>query len=100
MSVWWCSWTFPEAHRESTEIAATWPAGVEGWLSGSSDEDGGREIWCGRIEAPTRDVAIALVSSMYGALAPHLRWRFGPDEKPVDWRPRPDRFPPARKARS
>jgi hypothetical protein len=87
--VWWCSWTHPEKHRESKEIAATWPPGVEGWLSGTGD---GYEIWCGRVEAPTRDAAIALVGSMYGSLAKHMRWRFGPDEKPTGWRPG-GRFP-------
>lgn len=94
-AVWWCSWTFPTKHCTSKKIAAAFPAGLEGWISGytiAGDLAVDLQIWCGRIEAPTRDAAIALVSSMYGSLAKHVRWRFGPDEKPPGWRPG-DRFP-------
>jgi hypothetical protein len=91
---WWASWTFPTALRESKEISAAWPDGVEGWRTGySGDDDDEREVWCALVLAPTRDAAVRLIGTMYGSLADQLRWRFGPDEKPSCWRPPADRFP-------
>lgn len=80
----WAGWTFPDEHSEDERILASFPDGVQGWVTGYGDD---YTTWCGLIKASSVEEAEEKILSMYGELASHVGWRWEPEEKPEGWTP-------------
>lgn len=71
-----------------TENPAVWMTGYEIRETFDGKWERGRKSYCGRIDAPSAEEAVNLVTREF----PDATIRFC-DEKPEDWDPFPDRFP-------
>lgn len=82
---WEASHDIPQEH-----MVASWPKGMKGWCSGSSDEF---ETYAGRVDADDAKKAKALVRSCYGASGDKIVMRWEPEQHELGWRPTGGRFP-------
>jgi hypothetical protein len=91
----WVRWEADD-NIPDKDIAATWPTGMKGWVSGygGSDEASFR-VWCARVDADTPAEAEKIVRSMYGKHGAKIRLSWDPaeHEHELGWRNNSGRFP-------
>jgi hypothetical protein len=93
MFTFWCGWEVPR-EVPGHHMAAVWPAGSKGWISGWTGDNGDDErVYVGRIDAASVEDARAILRSCYGESGDSIRERWEPVPHEIGWRDTSGRFP-------